>query len=93
MSLYWIYDIPSIELALGMKAVFLLISLTALVATRGIITKHFHRSFEADQAVSAIFGAVGMLYGLLLGLVAVAAWQNYDKLNDLVDEEACYVPV
>jgi hypothetical protein len=59
MSLYWIYDIPSIELALGMKAVFLLISLTALVATRGIITKHFHRSFEADQAVSAIFGAVG----------------------------------
>lgn len=88
MSLYWIYDIPSIELALGMKAVFLLISLTALVATRGIITKHFHRSFEADQAVSAIFGAVGMLYGLLLGLVAFAAWQNYDKLNDLVDEEA-----
>ena len=88
MNFYWIYDIPLIQLALGMKAVFLLISLTALLATRGIIAKHFHKSFEADQAVSAIFGAVGMLYGLLLGLVAVATWQNYDKLNDLVDEEA-----
>lgn len=88
MDMYWIYDIPSLELGLGIKAVFLFISLTALVATRGIIAKHFHKSYEADQAVSAIFGAVGMLYGLLLGLVAVAAWQNFDKLEDLVDEEA-----
>jgi len=91
MDIYWIYDIPSLELGLGIKAIFLLVSLTALVATRGIITKHFYRSHEADQAVSAIFGAVGMLYGLLLGLVAVAAWQNFDKLNDLVDEEAASI--
>jgi hypothetical protein len=88
MDMYWIYDIPSLELGLGIKAIFLFVSLTALMATRGIIAKHFYKSHEADQAVSAIFGAVGMLYGLLLGLVAVAAWQNYDKLNDLVDEEA-----
>ncbi len=88
MDMYWIYDIPSLELGLGIKAIFLFVSLTALIATRGIINKHFHKSHETDQAVSAIFGAVGMLYGLLLGLVAVATWQNYDKLNDLVDEEA-----
>ena len=88
MDMYWIYDMPSLQLGLGIKAIFLLISLTALIATRGIIQRHFHKSHEADQAVSAIFGAVGMLYGLLLGLVAVAAWQNYDKLNEFVDEEA-----
>jgi len=88
MDIYQIYDIPSLELGLGIKAIFLLVSLTALVATRGVIAKYFYKSHEADQAVSAIFGAVGMLYGLLLGLVAVAAWQNFDKLNDLVDEEA-----
>lgn len=88
MNFYWIYDIPLIQVALGMKAVFLLISVIALLVTRRIIAKHFHISFDVDQSVSAIFGAVGMLYGLLLGLVAVATWQNYDKLNDLVDEEA-----
>lgn len=91
MDMYWIYDIPSLELGLGIKAIFLLVSLSALIATRGVIAKYFHKSHETDQAVSAIFGAVGMLYGLLLGLVAVAAWQNYDKLNDLVDEEAASI--
>lgn len=88
MNMYWIYDIPGIELGLAIKALFLLVSLAGLVATRGLISRHFMISHETDQAVSAIFGAVGMLYGLLLGLVAVATWQNYDKLNDLVDEEA-----
>lgn len=91
MDMYWIYDIPSIELGLGIKSIFLVTSLSALVITRRIIGKHFQKSHEIDQAVSAIFGSVGMLYGLLLGLVAVAAWQNHDKLKELVDEEAASI--
>ena len=62
MDMYWIYDIASLELGLGIKAIFLIVSLTALIATPGIIGKHFHRSYEADQAVSSIFGAVGALW-------------------------------
>lgn len=88
MDMNWIYEIPSLALGLEINAVFLFASLTALIATRNAIAKHFQKSHESDQSVSAIFGGVGTLYGLLLGLVAVAAWQNYDKLNDLVDEEA-----
>jgi hypothetical protein len=91
MDMYWIYDRPTWQVGLVIKVIFLGLSLTGLVATRGVISKYFHKSQEADQAVSAIFGAIGMLYGLLLGLVAVATWQNYDKIYDLVDEESASI--
>ncbi|NBT43586.1 MAG: DUF4239 domain-containing protein [Gammaproteobacteria bacterium] len=91
MDMYWIYDVPTWQLGLGIKVLFLAISLTGLVVTRNVISKYFHKSQEADQAVSAIFGAIGMLYGLLLGLVAVATWQNYDKIHELVDQESASI--
>ena len=91
MDMYWIYDVPTWQLVLGIKVLFLAISLTGLVVTRNVISKYFHKSQEADQAVSAIFGAIGLLYGLLLGLVAVATWQNYDKIHDLVDQESASI--
>ena len=91
MDMYWIYDLPTWQLGLGIKVLFLAISITGLVATRGVIGKYFPRSQEADQAVSAIFGGIGMLYGLLLGLVAVATWQNYDEIHELVDQESASI--
>ena len=91
MDIYWIYDIPSIELELGIISIFLVVSLTALVVTRRIIVHRHHKTYDIDQAVSAIFASVGMLYGLLLGLVAVAAWQNHDKLKELVNDEAASI--
>jgi len=86
--MYWIYDIQPWVLAVGMISSFTFISLLALIVTRGFISRHFDKSYDVDQSVSSIFGAIGMLYGLLLGLVAVAAWENYDKANDLANEEA-----
>ena len=38
-----------------------------------------------------MFGAVGLMFGLFLGLIAVEAWGNRDKLDDLISQEASSV--
>lgn len=88
MDLYWIYDIPTWSLGLGLKVLFIGLSVALLVATRGVISRHLQISHDVDQSVSAVFGAIGMIFGLFLGLIAVAAWENRDKLDDLISQEA-----
>lgn len=34
---------------------------------------------------------MGMLYGLLMGLVAVSAWENYQDVGNIVDIEATVI--
>ena len=88
MDLYWIYDMPTLYLGLGLKVLFIGLSVAVLIATRGLIERHLQISHDLDQSVSAVFGAIGMIFGLFLGLIAVEAWGNRDKLNDLISQEA-----
>ena len=88
MDLYWIYDMPTLYLGLGLKVLFIGLSVALLIATRGLIERHLQLSHDLDQSVSAVFGAIGMIFGLFLGLIAVEAWGNRDKLDDLISHEA-----
>lgn len=88
MNFYWIYDMPTWYLGLALKVLFIGLSVFTLIATRGVIERHLQLSHDLDQSVSAVFGAVGMIFGLFLGLIAVAAWENRDKLDDLISQEA-----
>ena len=88
MDLYWIYDLPILYLGLGLKVLFIAPSVAMLIATRGLIERHLQLSHDLDQSVSAVFGAIGMIFGLFLGLIAVEAWGNRDKLDDLISHEA-----
>jgi hypothetical protein len=40
------------------------------------------------DSINGFFSAMGMLYGLLMGLVAVSAWENYQDVGNIVDTEA-----
>jgi len=91
MDLYSLYDLPSWYLVFGLKVFFVGISVALLIATRGAIAKHIELSHDLDQSVSAVFGAVGLMFGLFLGLIAVKAWGNRDKLDDLISQEASSV--
>lgn len=88
MDLTFIYDMPTLYLGLGFKVLFIGLSVALLIATRGIIARHLPLSHDLDQSVSAVFGAIGMIFGLFLGLIAVETWENRDKLDDLISQEA-----
>ena len=88
MDLYWIYDIPTLKLGLGIIGLYVGISLAGLAILRRWLHQAFDISSEMNEMTNGIFSGVGVLYGLLVGLVAVAAWQNYDSVDEIVSKEA-----
>ena len=90
-DIYWIYDLPNWQLALGIISIYLMVAVTGLLLCRRWFYRRFTPSFESNEMTNGIFSGVGMLYGLLVGLVAVAAWGNYDSVDDLVSREASLV--
>lgn len=91
MDIYWIYDLPTWLLATGIITTYLTVAMVGLLLCRAAIYRRFAPSFESNEMTNGIFSGIGMLYGLLVGLVAVAAWGNYDSVDDLVSKEASLV--
>jgi hypothetical protein len=86
--MYWIYDIPTWALGLLIIGPILLVSSTVLILCRTWIYRHFRLSNDTNDGINGFFSAMGMLYGLLLGLVAVSSWQNLEYVDGLANKEA-----
>jgi hypothetical protein len=89
--MYWIYDIPTWLLGLFTVSTFVLVSILGLIVSRGWAGRTFRLSDETNEAVNGFFAGVGVMYSLLLGLVAVAVWQNFDSSNALASKEAAAI--
>lgn len=89
----WIYDIPTWSLALLTMAVFVGVALIGLAITH----RRVHRSSAANSidngTVGWFFSAVSLLYGLLLGLLTVAAWGGYNQATAIASQEASSIAV
>src|SRR5579859_8026604 len=88
MNMYWIYDISNWLLCVLILAVVVGTSLAGLFATRPMVRKFLGGSGQHNDVVSYIFAAVGVFYGLALGLIAVATWENFTQIDGLVSKEA-----
>ncbi|HAZ42017.1 MAG TPA: hypothetical protein DCY52_07070 [Methylococcaceae bacterium] len=91
MNIYWIYDLPTWQLGLGITGIYIALSLLGLFAFRSWIYRTFDVHAEMNEMTGAVFSGVGVLYGLLLGLVAVATWENFDAVDEIVSKEAASV--
>jgi hypothetical protein len=88
---YWIYDLPNWQLGVGVISFYLTLSVVGLFLTRDWIYRTLWTSFETNEATNGIISAYGVLYGLLLGLVTVAAWENFDDCDEIVSKESAAV--
>lgn len=84
----WIYDIPSWTFGVLSVLFFAGVSCSGLLVCRRWARRHLHLSDDTNEVVNAFFAGVGVLYGLLLGLVAVATWQSFDDASALISAEA-----
>jgi Protein of unknown function (DUF4239) len=91
MSLYWIYDIPTWQFGLGTVLIFIVISAGGLALSRTLIYNRFRISDGTNETVNGIFAGIGVIYGLLVGLVAVAAWDNYQSVDSIASKEAACI--
>src|ERR1700710_2665566 len=48
-----------------------------------------HQKLPQNNEVAGImFGAISLIYSLILAFVIVAVWEDYDKLNQTIETEA-----
>jgi hypothetical protein len=91
MNMYWVYDLPTWLFAALTIAVAVAIGVSGSYATRKWVRRvHVHEHSHND-IVGFFLGAVAVLYGITLGLVAVGTWETYSDVDTKVDQEAAAV--
>lgn len=84
----WLYEMSSLRAALLLVAFVELISLIGLLLTRRYLIPKFHFGEGINDAISGTVQAIGVFYGITVGLIAVAVWNTYTSASGLVSNEA-----
>jgi hypothetical protein len=91
MTMYWIYDLPNWLLCALIITVVVGLALIGLFLSRPIVRRIVGSSSKHNDVVSYFLGSLGVFYGLALGLIAVATWENYTAIDGVVSMEAAAV--
>lgn len=89
----WLYNFPSWLLALTLVLVFIALSWLSLLLVRRPLQRSSTAALIDNDTVGWFFSGVSLLYGLLLGLLTVATWQNYTQASGLASREAAQLSV
>ena len=85
MNQLWFYQIPNWQLGVLIIGTFTILSIAGFLMTRKWV-----RSFKShhNDVVSCFVATIGVLYAVLLAMIAVASWNNYTDVDSLVSQEA-----
>ena len=82
--MYWLYDYPNWVMGLLFCGVFVALTFgLGIFLTRATVHSWLHREKGANEMVGVALSSFFVLFGL-----AVATFQNYANVSDLVDKEA-----
>jgi hypothetical protein len=85
---YWIYDMPSAALAVLFAVVFVGVTWLGIVLTRTHVRRWVETQPDWNEVMGYVLSCHGVLYGILLGLIAVGTYQNYSDVDETVGQEA-----
>lgn len=85
---YWIYDISTAALVALMSAAFVGFSILGAFLVAPLLRGLLRGQQGRNELIGIFASCHGVYYGILLGLLAVAAYQNYSDVNRAVSEEA-----
>jgi hypothetical protein len=86
--LYWIYDIPTAQLAILFSSFFVGFTWVGTLVVRPLLRIFVRRQQGINDLIGYILSCFCVFYGLLLGLIAVAAYQNFTDTDKTVTQEA-----
>lgn len=84
----WFYQISPFKAALVMTVFIEVVALVGLVLVRRLLIPRLHYHDGANDAVSGTVQAIGVFYGITVGLIAVGVWNTNSNASDLVSREA-----
>lgn len=85
---YWIYDIPTYQLMLWFAGIFIGFTWIGSIFIRPFLRLFVKSQPGLNDIVGYMLSCFCVFYGLLLGLVAMAAYQNYGTVELTVAKEA-----
>ena len=87
----WLYEVSPPLAALIMVVFIEFVSLIGLVLVRRHLIPRLHYHDGANDAVSGTVQAIGVFYGITVGLIAVGVWNTNSNASELVSKEAAAV--
>jgi len=87
----WLYELSPFRQALVIIAFVEFISIAGLLLARRYVVPRFHYSEGINDAVSGTVQAIGVFYGITVGLIAVGVWNTNSSASDLVSREAASI--
>jgi hypothetical protein len=89
----WLHDVPPLIAAAIMVVFIETISLIGLFLVRRLLIGRFYYHEGANDAVSGTVHAIGVFYGITVGLIAIGVWDTNSNAYDLVSKEATSIGV
>lgn len=87
----WLYEVSPPMAALIMVAFIEFTALIGLVLVRHHLIPRLHYHDGANDAVSGTVQAIGVFYGITVGLIAVGVWNTNSSASELVSKEAASI--
>jgi Protein of unknown function (DUF4239) len=85
---YWLYDIPVLSLVGLFVLIFVGLCSLGIMLISPIIAPWFQDKADLNEVLGDYLQYFGVIYGLLLGLLAVATYQNHTDVEKAVASEA-----
>src|SRR3954467_6079631 len=87
----WLYENSPMLTALMVFAFIEAVSLAGLLLSRRFVTPRLRYSAGVNDAVSGTVQAIGVFYGITIGLIAVGVWNTNSNAAELVSKEAASI--
>jgi hypothetical protein len=87
----WLYDLPHPTSALIVVLFIETLAMIGLLLVRRFVIPRLHYHDGANDAVSGTVQAIGVFYGITVGLIAVGVWNTNSNAADLVSKEAAAI--
>jgi hypothetical protein len=87
----WLYEISPLYSAIVMVVLIEIVSLIGLYVTRRWLIRRLHYSDGINDAISGTVQAIGVFYGITVGLIAIGVWNTNSNASDLVSREAASI--
>jgi Protein of unknown function (DUF4239) len=91
MNLYWLYGLPTWQLFLLIIGLLVAFSLFGASKLRKRFDTWMGLDGDTNDIVGYFLSFTGAFYGIMLGLVAVGAWETYNASSDAASKEAAVV--
>jgi ABC-type multidrug transport system fused ATPase/permease subunit len=84
----WLYNLPPLLTAIIIIGFLEVLAMIGLFAVRRWLQPHLKYTSSVSDPVSGTVQAIGVFYGITVGLIAIGVWNTNSSANELVSREA-----